>query len=155
MKYCVLLIISWLCSIVLQAQQHVVATSGNTVQNTSGSISWTLGEPVITTFSTGSKVLSQGFQQGGISVSSHVVDKTSEFKINIAPNPTSNWILLSVEQPKDLQYQLYNFNGKLLQSKSIVGLTTRIDFAGLASGSYIIKVMKGKIEMKSLMIVKQ
>jgi hypothetical protein len=46
----------------LKAQQ-VVATSGSFLENANGSISFTIGEPVIATFQTDNIIVTQGFQQ--------------------------------------------------------------------------------------------
>lgn len=45
--------------------QQVVTTCGNFDQSDSFSLSWTLGEPITETFSTGAFILTQGFQQPG------------------------------------------------------------------------------------------
>ena len=62
-------IISLLCAAILMIavqkihSQQVIATSGGYYQNENISLSWTVGEPVIETFTAGDVILTQGFQQ--------------------------------------------------------------------------------------------
>ena len=43
--------------------QEIISTSGDYFENTTGSISWTIGESMIETYTNGSEILTQGFQQ--------------------------------------------------------------------------------------------
>jgi len=153
MRNCSLLIIFGLCSAALHAQQQVIATSGNAVQSTSGSISWTIGEPVVATLTKSNKVLNQGFQQSSLNLKAANPDL--ELEINIWPNPTSNWVTLSVENPEQMLYQLFDLNGKLLQSNTLSDKSTDIDFSGFTSGTYQVKLVQGKKELKTITVIKQ
>ncbi len=51
-----------LMAVSMQAQQ-VISTSGGHFENENISMSWTVGEPVIETFTAGNVILTQGFQQ--------------------------------------------------------------------------------------------
>lgn len=59
-----LLTISGLILFAIQTNaQQVIATSGGYYENENISLSWTVGEPVIETFTAGDVILTQGFQQ--------------------------------------------------------------------------------------------
>ena len=46
----------------------IVATAGNYYSNATGSLSWSMGEPITATYSGGSNILTQGFQQSSYSI---------------------------------------------------------------------------------------
>jgi len=148
-----LLIIFGLCCAALHAQQQVVATSGNMVQYTSGSISWTMGEPVIATLVMGDNTLNQGFQQNYLNLKAANINLENE--INIWPNPTCNWVTLSVDDPQLLFCQIFDLNGKLLQKKLLQEKTTSISFGDFAPGAYQVKLVRGDKELKSITVIKQ
>jgi len=153
MKNYLLLIIFGLCSAALQAQQQIVATSGNTVEYTLGSISWTLGEPVIATLAASDRILNQGFQQGSLGLKA--ANPESDLKINVWPNPTNNKLTLTVENPLQMIYQLFDLNGKLLQTKIPDDKVTEIDLSGFATGAYQLKLFKGDKVLKTITVIKQ
>jgi hypothetical protein len=51
----------FLFSMAIHAQQQVIASAGNYFSNASGSISWTMGEPVIESYTASGSILTQGF----------------------------------------------------------------------------------------------
>jgi hypothetical protein len=153
MKNYSLLIIFGLCSAAIQAQQQVIATSGNAVDYTSGSISWTIGEPVVSTLASSDKVLNQGFQQSSLNLKA--VNPDPDLKISVWPNPTINWLTLSVEKPDQILFQLFDLDGKLLQTNTLNDITTNIDFSDFISGAYQIKIVKGEKELKTITVIKQ
>jgi hypothetical protein len=82
---------------------------------------------------------------------SHSSPLTSDFytetiaqtEIKIYPNPTTEKITLEITNMETLQtgiFQLYSMSGQLLQKQPVYSSTTEISLAGLARGSYILKV---------------
>ena len=69
---------------------------------------------------------------------------TEEVNIKIFPNPTSDFI--NIESDKDVKYDLYDINGKLLLN----GYEKRIDISNFKNGLYLLMI-KGK----SIKIIKQ
>jgi hypothetical protein len=142
------------CVTTTQAQQQVVATSGNAVQNSSGSISWTLGEPVVATLTTSNDVLNQGFQQSALSVMTEI-HNNPVIKVSVWPNPTTEWVKISLENPENIRYQLYDLQGKLLASENVIDKITEIDFSSFAAGTYLIKLIQAEKELETISIIKQ
>jgi len=141
---------------VLLAQQ-VVATAGSSMINSSGSISYTIGEGVSRTISKGDNTLTQGFHQTTLSVSSINEIKDLDFAISVYPNPTSDFVNLLVgkENVLGFLYQLFDMNGKLLAQKELKSNETNVPFQHLSSGFYLLKVKDGSQELKSFKIIKQ
>ena len=154
MKIIILLLLV-LSSATLMAQQ-IVATAGGTLGNASGSISYTIGEGVAQTFSRGDKVLTQGFQQSYLSVSTEKTILDLNFSITIFPNPTTDVVTLRVgkENPSGLLYLLYDLSGRLLSKKVIENSDTTVPFQALQTGSYLLEVMDGKLGLKTFKIIK-
>jgi hypothetical protein len=134
--------------------QQITATSGNNYSNSSGSISYTIGEPVTVTLQAENAILTQGFQQGEISVNIIYVDPTSSIEITAFPNPTSEYVFLKTENFDGLQYVLYSIDGKEIEQGILFEGECEINFTAFKSSTYILKVFKEKTEIKSFKIVK-
>ena len=76
---------------------EVVATSGEHFQNGTSQLSWTLGEVMIDTYSAGGTIVTQGFHQTQLTVTS--IDESNPFSlnVNVFPNPTSQFLNIGVE----------------------------------------------------------
>lgn len=137
--------------------QEVVATAGSTLSNSSGSISYTIGEGVANTLTKGDKTITQGFHQGNMSVTLVSELKDLEFSISVFPNPTEDVLTLKLtkEDVTGLQYLIFDINGKLIIKKDLVSNETSVSVNHLSNGIYIIKVQEGLKELKIFKIVKQ
>ena len=151
----IILLLLVFSSSALMAQQ-IVATAGGTLGNASGSISYTIGESVAQTFSRGDKVLTQGFQQSYLSVSTEKTILDLNFSITVFPNPTTDVVTLRVgkESMSGLLYLLYDLNGRLLSKKVIENSDTTVPFQSLQTGTYLLEVMDGKLGLKTFKIIK-
>ncbi len=137
--------------------QQVVTTAGNTFANSSGGISYTIGEGISETLSSGDITLTQGFQQPGIFVSLVSEVKDSGLAMFIFPNPTSGIIKLKIEKGilPGMQYLLYDTNGKLLSQKKVESVETEISLGELQEGIYFLRIQTGTAELKTFKIVKR
>ena len=134
----------------------MVASSGTTFMNSSGSISFTIGEGVAQTLSGSDKSITQGFQQSYIAVSLINEIKAMDFAITVFPNPTTNDLTLKLikETVMGLEYLLFDANGKLISQKNMENSETVIPLSRFAQGYYILKVQEGEKEIKSFKIIK-
>jgi hypothetical protein len=154
MKRKILIIILTLFSLaaVSQVKQEVIASAGgyNKSADNTISISWTLGETIVPTFTSqdGSLILTHGFQQKLIITA---VEETLEemVKVNIYPNPASEIINIQFQSATDKEILLY-----LLDSRGGVVKTDRIEVAtfektidlqDVPAGIYFIRLIKGKL----------
>jgi len=141
----------------LQAQESVNATGGN-ASGSGGSVSFSVGQVVyiINTGTNGS--VAQGVQQPfEISVVTGLEEaKGINLMISAYPNPTTNYLQLQVESEKlkDLSYQLFDTNGKLLETKKIEGNQTSIIMSNLVPAIYFLKIIQNNKEVKSFKIIK-
>jgi hypothetical protein len=71
------------------------------------------------------------------------VEKIAQTEIKVYPNPTTEKITLEIAGWETLQtgiFKLYSLTGQLLQEHLVYSSATEISLAGLARGTYILKV---------------
>ncbi|MBE9510529.1 MAG: T9SS type A sorting domain-containing protein [Bacteroidetes bacterium] len=157
MKNYLLLILVLTTSVSVKAQQaEVIATSGDFYENSSGSLSWTLGEVVIETLSETNFILTQGFQQSKLTVTAINDLQTSGIELSVYPNPTNSFLFIEVKTDKqrDLQINLFDLNGKLILQKKITGSKQTVNMQNYKPATYILKVTEGNKEIRTYQIVK-
>lgn len=142
-------------SISLSAQE-VISTSGDFHSTGGHSISWTIGEPVIDTWTAGSTIISQGFQQPILEIVSVYEHPDLSFDINAYPNPTSDFLNVVVTNGdyEKLSYHLFDINGKLLDSNQIDSESTEIMFVQFPAAMYYLRIMHSNSEIKTFKIIK-
>jgi hypothetical protein len=141
----------------LQAQESVTATGGN-ASGSGGSVSYSVGQVVYQTHTGINGSVAEGVQQP---YEISVVTGLKEAKgINLIcsayPNPTTDYLTLSIDEFdfSNLSYQLYDINGKLLQSERISGNQTSIVMSSLVPAAYFVKIIQGNKEVKTFKIIK-
>jgi hypothetical protein len=70
-----------------------------------------------------------------------VNDNTLSSQVSVSPNPAVNTVTISNRSNINLStVQIYNIEGKLLQTVSVDGSSTTLDISSLASGIYMVKI---------------
>jgi hypothetical protein len=151
------IIILLICALHVQGQQQVVSSAGNFYSNTSGSISWTLGEIAIETLTTANNILTQGFQQSRLTVTGIDDLPVLDFEIVVFPNPASDHLIIRTdkEQHKNLHYQLYDLSGKIILQNKILETETKIPVNHLKPAVYLLRIIEGNRQMRAFKVVKQ
>lgn len=139
------------------AQQNIPAT-GESATGSGGSVSFTVGQLVWNMFPGSNGTILEGVQQPfEISVVT-AIENTEYISLvcTAYPNPTRGQLKLIVELEdyKSFRYHLYDINGKVLQDKPILNENTEIPMDNLFSSLYLLKVFKGKVEIKVFKIIK-
>ena len=140
----------------LHAQETVPATGGDAT-GSGGSSSYTVGQVVYTTNTGTNGSVAQGVQQPyEISTSVGVELKVIKLELVAYPNPTANVLDLCIGNYNNekLTYQLYNMQGKLLDSKQIVNNSTTIGMQGLQTSTYLLNVLDNNSLIKTFRIIK-
>jgi len=141
----------------LQAQESVNA-SGDNASGGGGSASYSVGQVVYTTNTGANGSVAQGVQQPyEISVVTAIEEaKGINLSVTAYPNPTTDYLTLGIDEFEisNLSYQLYDMNGKLLQSEKITGNQTSIIMSNLVPATYFVKVIQGNKEVKTFKIIK-
>lgn len=126
--------------------QNAVLSGGKTVSNANYSLSYSIGELSVATYKNTDMALTQGQQQGNLIVTSLNGLEDSGIEAKAYPNPTSNFIMLSVEgnSVDDLEFSLTNINGRLLLAKKNISQQQRISMSEYVSGIYFLTVSNRK-----------
>lgn len=125
---------------------EVIASAGDSYTNASGSISWTLGEPMGETYSSANNILTQGFQQPwdfGTNVSNPFTPVNAE----LFPNPTTDFVNLQFGNNSNGLYviEVCNALGQQISSSQFVATPfarTSVSLVDFADGFYFITVRK-------------
>ena len=138
--------------------QNVIPASGGNASGSGGSASYTIGQMVYTTHTGTNGSVAQGVQQPfEISVVSAIEEaKGITLECAVYPNPATDILTLKVENVdlSTLTFQLYDMQGKLLESKKVEGRLTNIGMSNLAPANYFLKVTEGNKELRTFKIVK-
>ncbi|MES2656523.1 MAG: T9SS type A sorting domain-containing protein [Bacteroidota bacterium] len=70
---------------------------------------------------------------------------SSNFKINIAPNPTTSFVNVTVQSTDvkekfEFEYTITSITGALIQKNKVSANSTDIDLSGIADGVYLLKL---------------
>jgi len=141
----------------LHAQQ-VVTTAGGNATGSGGSASYSVGQIVYKTNSGSVGSVSQGVQQPyEISiVSVNEEENGVSLFLTSYPNPTTTSLTLKVGNYnfENLNYQLFDGNGRKILDNKIYQAETSITMEIFPVGSYFLKVSNGSREIQTLKIVK-
>ncbi len=142
----------------LQAQQ-TTTTAGGEASGSGGTASYTVGQVVYTTNEgANGNTVAQGVQQPfEISVVTGIKEaKDISLSVSAYPNPTTDYLIVKVEnyETANLQYVVYDINGKLLQTIKATGQETQIETINLVPANYFVKVLDNSREVKTFKIIK-
>ncbi len=138
------------------AQSNTVA-SGGTATSAAGSITYTIGQINYTTNTGGNATVSQGVQQAFeiVTLSTNEIPQI-QLRAAVYPNPTVQNVTLSVTDfdLSNLQYMLFDIQGKIILSGKIRQSETLIKMANLPSALYFLKVNNATTDLKTFKIIK-
>ena len=140
----------------LKAQQVITAAGGDS-SGSGGSVAYSVGQIVYTTNTGTTGSVAQGVQQPyEISIVLGVDDNSIKLELTAYPNPTTNYLTLNLGKTElsNLNFQLYDMSGKLIESNKITSITETIRMENLPSSTYFLKVTNNNKELKSFKIIK-
>jgi len=128
--------------------RELISSTGDYFSNNDYSISWSLGEPLTETYSSGDYTLSQGFHQGDYLVipPSKIKEEFKGIKIQVFPNPVSDYMIIDFKDVGKNNFytiKLFTSNGKLVLTQEVTPYLNhkRINLSEINSGIYILKVI--------------
>jgi hypothetical protein len=146
---------SILSGIVSYGQTSVVA-SGGEVKNTSGSISYSIGQVAYQSVSNTSGSVSQGVQHAFEISTLSLEENKFNFKLNAFPNPTTENLNLRVGNYKQekLAYKLIDLEGKVISEAPMLSEETTIDMKQLPVATYFVEVHNEGKKVQTFKIIK-
>jgi hypothetical protein len=143
-------------ALTVQAQQATTATGGD-ASGSGGTVAYSVGQIVYTTYTGSNGSVAQGVQQPyEISIVQGIEENSIQLELTAYPNPTTNYLTLNVGnfQLSTLSFQLYDISGKLIESRKIISSSETIAMASLASATYFLKVSNKNNEVRTFKIIK-
>ena len=124
----------------------VIATAGDFYSNASGSVSWTLGEPMGETYTSTNNILTQGFQQPW-DFGTGLPSGANPVNADVYPNPTADVVNLQFDNLSSGQYviEVYNALGQRMSAMQFAATPNSqatVSLADFANGIYFITVSK-------------
>ncbi len=142
-------------------QPEVITSSGDFFKPNASSptLSWTLGECITETYYSAYNIITQGFQQDSLYIIGITENPDKEFFIKIFPNPTSDFITISINpltgKSSDYIIELYDLLGKKLYTGTYRQNEIQLDMFTYPTGTYLLKVMmKGNKTLQNFKIQK-
>jgi hypothetical protein len=141
----------FLCPFSINAQSGVVV-SGKNIENTSGSMSYTIGDVFYTKNIRGISI-NEGMQQSYII---NEIASKSKLRVSLYPNPTNNLVYFKVENLnyKYLSFKLYDISGRMITSGRILNEQSVLSLQNFPNNIFIVKVFRGELEEQSFKILK-
>ena len=131
-----------------QVKQEVIASAGGYNVASNISISWTLGETIIPTFTSPNLILTHGFQQQ-IIITAVEENLENQVKISVFPNPASDNVIIAFEEPVEGEVKIFMLNslGKLVKTDFIepAMVEKQINLQDLPAGVYYFRLVKGNL----------
>lgn len=137
--------------------QETVPASGGIASGAEGTIHYTIGQIVYSSFNTTNGSVAQGIQQP-YEIFTPVGIETSDIQLDIVayPNPTSHAVNISIDNVvnKQLTYQFIDIQGKILESNQILFNQTTIGLKNLPANTYILNLFDKNELIQSFKIIK-
>ena len=138
----IFLVLLFLLSFFKGRAQEVISPAGAQATSASVQLSWTVGEPVIGTFSGSAFILTQGFHQSRLTITAIDPSTLMGMEIHVYPNPTSAGATVSILNGFSQGHQLIlvNSEGKVLLTKKIRNACETIGLESYPPGVYMIRI---------------
>ena len=152
-----ILVLFILCFLPKIMAQQATVTSGGNATGSGGNISYSIGQVTYKTQTGTTGIITQGVQQpfeimtlSGEEFTSIVLEAV------VYPNPTTSTVNLIVKNYalENLNYQLFDINGRIIEEKKVLNQETTINLEGYANAIYILKLNDNKKEVKTFKIIK-
>lgn len=137
--------------------QESLNASGGDATGSGGSVAYSIGQAVYTTNTGTTGSVAQGVQQTYEIVTVGTSNTETEVSLTAYPNPTADELTLRLNDYSNelLSYQLYDMEGKLLQSARVTEQQTQIDMRGLPNATFLLSIVNDADQkIQSFRIVK-
>ena len=148
----------FLFSLQLSYSQEIVPSTGGDATGAGGTSSFTVGQVFYTSNTSSTSSVSQGVQQTfEIQTLSNPGLLTVQLTAVTYPNPTTDYVVLKITDTalENLQYSLFDLNGKTIVSKKITTSSTEINTRNFSIGMYLLKLTKKNQPIKTFKIIKK
>lgn len=138
--------------------QSVLVSGGGDLISPEGSASYSIGQLFYASTITNKGTITETIQFPYEIESIITGNEFSNIKLEVSayPNPVSKTLFLKIKQPiiSNLNYQLYDQSGKLLESKKIKEQLMSLSLEAYGSETFLLQISQNKQTVKTFKIVK-
>ena len=133
---------------------QVFASSGTHYTSASSQLSFTIGEPLTSSYTAGSTTVTQGFHQPEIKYAG--IEHNDDFVFNVYPNPVQDYINITITDESINQYSMEIIDqlGQIIESKVLSGNNQQVDISTLSAGNYHLRITYKQNKTNSFTIIK-
>jgi len=122
-------------------ERQVIGSAGNSLQTASGaSLNFTIGEAVVTEAIRSTTILSQGFHQIIVEITTlDAAAPESAFvaHLEVFPNPAQDFLQVNTDTP--LQTTLFDLNGRAVLQQINIESSAQLNLSALPTGTYLLR----------------
>ena len=135
---------------------EVISSGGDFFRNANlGTIHWTLGEPITETVNGNLFRITQGFNQVFYYVLTDVTTvTTSDFKLNIYPNPTTEKVIVATDKLSAFTVEVRNLTGQLLQRAITDDNQIELNLGDYPAGVYLFTIIPPDLAAQTFKVQK-
>lgn len=151
----VLLILTCFSLDAQKVPRKLVSVSGDKVKSEGYYISWSVGEPVVNTLTSGSFMLTQGFQQPSLKSTAPPPPLPDDDFIDVYPNPVRDnlTVLFAIKKIQAYRIEVIAMDGRKLVVRNInfdesMFWEEKVDFSDFSQGIYLVRIFShnGRID---------
>jgi hypothetical protein len=136
------------------AQQNTVSTGG-VATGTGGSASYSIGQVDYINSSGSNGNINQGVQQPFEFFKDASLTELNIVDATLFPNPTNQFLIVQLDKIlNELNYRIFDVNGKVVRIGNIKELESTIDVLDLATGNYQFNLYQQGTLIQSIKIIK-
>jgi len=133
-----------------QIEKFSVDSGGESISTSGTQLIYTIGEVHIQELNSANAKISEGFITPVLFVSTAGIDTNKITGLSIFPNPISAFLNIKANENLS-KITIYNQLGQLVKTVKINNTETTINFNGISSGTYLLKIEAGaKITTKQI-----
>jgi hypothetical protein len=132
--------------------QQVIGSSGRQFVTSSARVTFTIGEPLTATLAGEDGIITQGFHQGTITVTS-VRQELPVAALSVHPNPTVDRLIVTTAA-EGANWHLHTLDGKAVMHGTFKQGRNDIDVTALAQATYMLTVVAHNHRTNTYRIVK-
>jgi hypothetical protein len=135
--------------------QESITSSGNTTNNTSGNVSYSVGQPFYIESKGSNGSSTNGVQQTYLISDVSTTEIIPNISFNIFPNPTIDLVTIQVNSSTQdpISYELFDETGRIIEKGSFIEIENKMSFINYVNGNYLLK-LKSNGKSKSYNIIK-
>jgi len=126
-----------------------ISSFAGSVNNSTISINYSVGEVAVKTISNSSVSLTQGFLQPKLVITTGIVEVSDNDDVLVYPNPSVDYVF--IKSNNLVTWEIFDSSGKSI----LIGDTTKIETNQLANGIYYMELLiKNKGNKKTIKLIK-